>query len=419
MTTRTTLGGLALATALLLGASDARALTNPVGEDPVDREHGGSVWGASYFPDHVLIDQDGEEQRFFTDLIEGKVVVINFIYTSCPDTCPLETARLAEVYSILGDRVGDDVFFYSISIDPERDTPEVMKAYAEQFGAGKGWKFLTGDEDEIISLRKKLGLYRPEVAEEDKLDHNLSIVIGNQATGRWMPRSPFENAYVLANQVGSWLHNWTDREEGGVDYKDAPKVRNLTKGESLFRTRCSVCHSIGATSFPKVGPDLLGVTDRREHEWLRRWVSEPDIMLAEGDSIAMGLMAAYNNVPMPNMRLSPPEADIILDYIDAESRRRAAHAKTLEVEKKREELLAKGELESCCQKEDQVVIGREDDGDTVAGAGGAGGDGGGPMSGLAPKLTVALGVLLGALALLTARRGRGDRHATREAAHAA
>jgi protein SCO1/2 len=75
-------------------------------------------WGGDYFPNTLLTDQDGRQVHFFDDLIKGKVVVINFIFTSCSDSCPLETARLRQVQKLLGDRVGKDIFFYSISIDP-------------------------------------------------------------------------------------------------------------------------------------------------------------------------------------------------------------------------------------------------------------------------------------------------------------
>ena len=104
-----------------------------------------SPWGEDYFPNIELTTQDGEDVRFFDDLIKDKIVAINFIYTSCPDSCPLETAQLVTVQNILGDRVGKDVFFYSISIDPETDTPEVLKAYREKFGAN--WTFLTGNRE--------------------------------------------------------------------------------------------------------------------------------------------------------------------------------------------------------------------------------------------------------------------------------
>ncbi len=96
----------------------------------------GSVWGADYFPNVPLVTHEREIVRFFDDLIKEKVVVINFIFTRCPDVCPLETARLLEVQKILGDRVGKDVFMYSITIEPDYDTPEVLKRYAKKFPAG-------------------------------------------------------------------------------------------------------------------------------------------------------------------------------------------------------------------------------------------------------------------------------------------
>ena len=113
-------------------------------------------WGANYFPNVPLTTHDGKTVHFFEDLIKDKVVVINFIYTHCPDTCPLETAQLVQVQKIMGDRVGKDVFFYSISIDPERDTPEVLKEYRERFKAR--WTFLTGDKQDIIICAGQVGV---------------------------------------------------------------------------------------------------------------------------------------------------------------------------------------------------------------------------------------------------------------------
>ena len=93
---------------------------------------GGDQWGANYFPNYELTTQDGKKLKFFDDMIKDKVVLISFIYTNCPDACPLETARIAQVQGILGDRVGKDVHFYSITIDPKNDTPEVLKEYAQR-----------------------------------------------------------------------------------------------------------------------------------------------------------------------------------------------------------------------------------------------------------------------------------------------
>ena len=160
-------------------------------------------WGAEYFPNVELTTDSGEVVRFFDDLVEDKVVMINFIYTTCVDVCPMETAQLVQVQRLLGDRLGKDVFFYSISIDPEHDTPEVLAEYKQRFRAD--WTFLTGNDDDITLLRKKLGLYIEEI-QDGSNNHNVNMVIGNQATGRWMKRSPIENPHVLADQIGNWLH---------------------------------------------------------------------------------------------------------------------------------------------------------------------------------------------------------------------
>jgi protein SCO1/2 len=291
----------------------------------------GSIWGANYFPNVPLVTQEGKSVRFFDDLIKDKVVVINFIYTSCPDVCPLETARLREVQEILGDRVGRDVFMYSITIDPEHDTPEVLKQYMERFDVGPGWLFLTGKEADITLLRRKLGLYSDEQG-GDKLEaHAVSSIVGNQSTGRWMRMSPFVNPYVIATQVGSWLHNWKAPGKKEQDYANAPKVRNISKGESLFRNRCATCHTIGggnvATMRGKrnVGPDLMGVTQKRDRAWLTRFIAEPDKMMAEKDPLTMDLLAQYDNVLMPNLRLNAAEIEFLLTLIEEESNRKGHH----------------------------------------------------------------------------------------------
>ncbi|MFC1748305.1 copper chaperone PCu(A)C [Pseudomonadota bacterium] len=277
-----------------------------------------SRWGAEYFPDVNLTTQDGDQVNFFNDLIKDKVVAINFIYTSCPDVCPLETAKLVEVQRLLGDRLGDDIFFYSITIDPEIDSPEVLKAYRDKFGAR--WNFLTGDESDIQLLRRKLGLYIEEIPDGSN-NHNISMIIGNQSTGQWMKRSPFENAHVLADQLSNWLVGWKDKTEGH-DYSHAPQLRNLAQGEVLFRTRCKSCHSLeGIEPQDALGPDLLGITQRRELNWLIGWLQAPDKMLEEKDPIAMALYEQYNGVVMPNMGLTKKDIAQLIGYMREESKR--------------------------------------------------------------------------------------------------
>jgi copper(I)-binding protein/cytochrome oxidase Cu insertion factor (SCO1/SenC/PrrC family) len=283
-----------------------------------------SPWGKDYFPNVILTTQDGESVRFFDDLIKDKVVAINFIYTTCPDTCPLETAQLVQVQNILGDRMGKEVFFYSITIDPKNDTPSVLQEYRERFGAR--WTFLTGDKADIIELRRKLGLYIEEI-QDGSNNHNVSMIIGNQATGRWMKRSPFENTYVLADQLGNWLSGWKGAQQER-DYASAPKLRSIPRGEQLFRTRCANCHSVtGHEQEGALGPDLLGVTRLRDRDWLLNWLRAPDQMLAKKDPVAMALYQKYNKLAMPNMRLNRQDATALISYIDEETQRLAGTPK--------------------------------------------------------------------------------------------
>jgi copper(I)-binding protein/cytochrome oxidase Cu insertion factor (SCO1/SenC/PrrC family) len=275
-------------------------------------------WGADYFPNVPLVTHEGETVHFFEDLIKDKIVVINFIYTHCPDTCPLETAQLVRVQDIMGDRVGKDVFFYSISIDPKNDTPEVLREYRKRFKAN--WTFLTGKNEDITKLRKKLGLYIPEI-QDGSNNHNVSMIIGNQATGRWMKRSPFENPYVLADQIGNWLSGWKAPPKAD-DYSNAPELRNISRGEQIFRTRCATCHSVTGNELPgALGPDLLGVTRKRDPQWLLDWLKAPDQMINKKDPIAIALYEQYNRLAMPNMRLHKDEALALLEYIEEETQR--------------------------------------------------------------------------------------------------
>ena len=275
-------------------------------------------WGKNYFPNVPLITHEGKTVHFFDDLIKDKIVAINFIYTHCAETCPLETAQLARVQQLLGDRLGKDIYFYSITIDPGNDSPEKLKKYKEKFKAK--WTFLTGNEADIIKLRKKLGLYIEEI-QDGSNNHNVSLIIGNQATGRWMKRSPFENPHVLADQLTNWLTGWKAAPRR-VNYANAPELRQISRGEQLFRSRCVSCHSITGNEIEDaLGPDLLAVTRQRDKQWLLNWLKAPDQMLKKKDPIAIALFKKYNNLLMPNLRLNKMEAQDLLDYIEKETQR--------------------------------------------------------------------------------------------------
>ena len=151
-------------------------------------------------------------------------------------------------------------------------------------------------------------------------------MLGNQSTGHWVRRSPFENPYILANQLGSRLHGgkftsaYTSR-----NYAEAPSLRQISAGETMFRDRCSSCHVISGGFAPTrnvraLGPDLFAVHQRRDPQWLRRWLAEPDKMLAEDDPVATALYAQFK-VIMPNFRLDRNEIEALIDYIASETER--------------------------------------------------------------------------------------------------
>jgi protein SCO1/2 len=275
-------------------------------------------WGANYFPNLTLTTQDGVDVRFYDDLVKGKIVAVNLIYTTCKYACPLETARLAQVARVLGDRMGRDIFFYSISIDPEVDTPAVLKAYAEKYQAGPGWTFLTGNKDDIDLISKKLGLYSPPNPSNPD-GHTPMLVIGNEATGQWMRNSAVDNPKFLATTIGDWLDSWqTISTTPTVSYAEAPTKLTIDPGQYTFKNHCAACHTIGRGDH--LGPDLQGVATTRDREWLTRFIVAPEKVRASGDPIALALRAKYQQVVMPSLDLGPADAAVLIDYIDRESR---------------------------------------------------------------------------------------------------
>jgi protein SCO1/2 len=269
-----------------------------------------SYWGPNYFPNIELTTQDGKKVRFYDDLLKGKLVVVDLIYTSCDFSCPLETARLAQVQKLLGDRVGKDIFFYSISIDPKRDTPAKLKAYAKKFHVGPGWLFLTGKKADIDEVSKKLGLYTSSDINKD--GHATSLMIGDVPNGQWMRNSAVDNPRFLATQITEFLHMNQDMTTG-ASYAQAAPISITHKGQYLFSTRCSACHTIGGGD--RVGPDLIGVTNVRKHDWLTRFIQSPDRVLAAKDPVATALFRKYNRIVMPNLQLGPDDVQYLINYL--------------------------------------------------------------------------------------------------------
>ena len=141
---------------------------------------------ARYFPNYELTTHEGKKVHFYDDLIKDKIVVINFMYAQCQGICPGITANLLKVQKLLGDRIGRDIFMYSITLKPEEDSPEALHHYVEMHGVKRGWLFLTGKPDEIDQLRRRLGFSdtNPKL-DQDKSNHIGMVRYGNEARQWW------------------------------------------------------------------------------------------------------------------------------------------------------------------------------------------------------------------------------------------
>ena len=131
-------------------------------------------------PDVEVVTQDGERVRFYSDLVEGRVVAMNFVFTTCTTICPPMGAIFGQLEKTLGDRAGRDVHLISVSVDPGTDTPERLAQWAEKFGRTPGWTLVTGDKATVDSLLKSLQVFSPDFE-----DHAPIVLLGNDARGEW------------------------------------------------------------------------------------------------------------------------------------------------------------------------------------------------------------------------------------------
>lgn len=132
-------------------------------------------------PDVVLVDQHGKKHRFYTDLIKGRLVLMNAMYTRCRGTCPMQATIFAQATRLLRQRQDLPVKILSVSLEPEVDTPEKLASFASRYDAGEDWLFLTGKPDDVKAVldAMDIGAPRPE-------EHAPLCVVGNDASGTWM-----------------------------------------------------------------------------------------------------------------------------------------------------------------------------------------------------------------------------------------
>lgn len=205
--------------------------------------------------------------------------------------------------------MGRDIHFYSISIDPETDTPARLKQYADTFGAGPGWQFLTGRLEDIQAIRHKLG-DRSKVLSE----HRNEVLLGNGRTGEWAKNNVLGDLDSVAIAVRSMDPNWR-HPAGAASNRVKPTPLDIAgqPGQALYTRLCAGCHTVGMGD--RVGPDLAGITGRRDSAWLANFITNPDRMRRNGDAVALALAAKYPTVRMPALGFSKSDVSDLLSYV--------------------------------------------------------------------------------------------------------
>lgn len=194
--------------ALVAGGRDANASQTEVQKVKTPRER----LAERSFPNVTLTTHEGKKVKFYDDLLKDKIVLINFMYVKCEGICPGTTANLVRVQKLLGDRVGKDIFMYSITLKPEEDTPQKLAAYAKAYKVGPGWQFLTGDAKDVELLRQKLGFIdRDPVRDANKSNHIGMLRWGNEPHTLWAGCPALLAPNKIVKEIG--LVDWPTADE--------------------------------------------------------------------------------------------------------------------------------------------------------------------------------------------------------------
>lgn len=150
-------------------------------------------------PDVNLLTQHGDTVNLRSDVVGDRIVVIDFVYTTCTTICPVLSAILGQVQRQLADRLGKEVMLVSLTVDPLRDTPARLKAYSEKHHAGDGWLWLTGNKQAVDGVLQEFGVYTPNFE-----DHPSTILVGDGSTGDWSRFIGFPGAGQLMNKINEF-----------------------------------------------------------------------------------------------------------------------------------------------------------------------------------------------------------------------
>lgn len=151
--------------------------------------------------DVALIDaRTGKTMKLVSEVMRDKVVALNFVFTSCSMTCPLQSNALSKTQALLGPRMGQDVVFISVSLDPYTDTPTRLSTFAEAHKAGTAWHFFTGETRAIDELRKGFEAYDPR-----RDEHPPVIAIGRAQSSHWSRLYGLPTPSAIAAEIDGWL----------------------------------------------------------------------------------------------------------------------------------------------------------------------------------------------------------------------
>jgi protein SCO1 len=155
-----------------------------------------------HLPNIELTAHTGQRVRFYDDLVKDKKVIFNFMYVKCDGICVPVTSNLVRVQKLLGDRVGRDIFMYSITLKPAEDSAEDLRQYAEQHGVGPGWLFLTGTPGDIEHLRRAQGFVNLDPVEDADTSNHIGMVrFGVEALTRWAACPGMANPEHIARSI--------------------------------------------------------------------------------------------------------------------------------------------------------------------------------------------------------------------------
>ncbi len=161
-----------------------------------EQNQAGANFADIALPDAVLLTRDGVQVNLKNDVVGDRIVVIDFVYTTCTTVCPVLSATFRQVQNKLGDRLGAEVVMVSLSVDPNRDTPARLKKYAERLGAGNSWLWLTGQQQTVREVLEEFGAYTPNFA-----DHPSMVLVGDGKSGQWARFIGFPAAAQIIDKV--------------------------------------------------------------------------------------------------------------------------------------------------------------------------------------------------------------------------